>query len=75
MTPVKSGTKHRIRSILQSQGRSLVWLARETGYSTDHIARVDEGRHAGAEKFWKLINATLGADARQADAEDQPVIA
>jgi hypothetical protein len=63
VTPVKSAAKHRIRAILRSEGRSVVWLARQTGYSRDHITRVDEGKHPGAEKFWIAVKAALGRDA------------
>lgn len=63
MSPVKTATPHRIRAILRAEGRSVVWLARQTGYSTDHITRVDEGKHPGADKFWKIVSSVLGRDA------------
>lgn len=55
--------KHRIRAILRADGRSVVWLARQTGYSTDHIHKVDSGGHPGSIRFWKLVNGVLGRDA------------
>lgn len=60
MATVKSGNKRRIREILRSEGRSLRWLAERTGYTADHISRVDSGQHPGTVKFWRLMESVLG---------------
>lgn len=60
MRTVKSRKTLRIHRILKNDGRSLRWLARQTGYSPDYISRVDAGEFAGAPRFWKLMEAVLG---------------
>lgn len=60
MATVKSRKQRPILSILRNEGRSLRWLAKQTGYSADHISRVDSGQHPGTTKFWKLMESVLG---------------
>lgn len=60
MVSVKSRKARRIRETLRSEGRSLRWLAERTGYSADHISRVDSGQHPGTTKFWRLMESVLG---------------
>lgn len=56
--PAKPG----LRDVLRGQGRSFVWLARQTGYSVTQISRVANGKHPGTEKFWKLMAVALGEE-------------
>lgn len=63
MSPVKTDRSHRIRAILRSEGRSVVWLAQKTGYDPSYITRVDQGKVPGSDQFWKLIELVLGRDA------------
>lgn len=59
---VKSRKKRPIKDLLHREGRSLVWLARQTGYTPDHISRVDSGKATGTERFWKLMRSVLGEE-------------
>lgn len=51
-----------LKVVIRDQGRSYVWLSRQTGYSVRQISRVAAGEHAGTTKFWKLVVAALGEE-------------
>jgi len=56
-------TKHRnLRAVVRDQGRSFVWLARQTGYSPEHVARVANREHPGSQKFHLAMRAALGEE-------------
>ncbi len=48
------------RDVVRSQGRTLVWLAEQTGYSAEHVQRVARGDHPGAASFHKAMERVLG---------------
>jgi len=49
-----------LAALMREQGRSYVWLARVTGYSTTHCNAVANGREAMTVRFAKLAGAALG---------------
>ena len=55
-------SKPGLRDVVRGQGRSFVWLARQTGYSTTQISRVANGKHPGTDKFWNLMRIALGEE-------------
>jgi lambda repressor-like predicted transcriptional regulator len=51
-----------LRDVLREQGRSMVWLSRQTGYSVSQIGRVARREHPGSERFWKVVALALGEE-------------
>lgn len=56
----KPARKNAIRKLLKAEGRSWAWLSRQSGYSDEHLRRVDAGGHPGTPKFWVAVRAVLG---------------
>ena len=50
------------RRTVREQGRSFIWLSRQTGYSESQIGRVARGEHPGSEKFHIAMRQALGED-------------
>jgi hypothetical protein len=48
--------------VVREQGRSFVWLARQTGYSESQISRVARGDHPGSSRFHAAMRMALGED-------------
>ena len=58
-----STTKRRgLVEVVREQGRSFVWLARQTGYSESQISRVARGEHPGSERFHIAMQRALGEE-------------
>ena len=51
-----------LRAVVREQGRSYVWLARQTGYSADHIAGVAKRRRVGSAAFHIAMSGALGEE-------------
>jgi len=58
----KGNTEKRrtLKQVAQDQGRSLVWLARQTGYSASQIYKVVSGDNPGSVAFHLSMERTLG---------------
>jgi hypothetical protein len=51
-----------LREVVRGQGRSYVWLARQTGYSAEHISGVASGQRQGSPAFHIAMKRELGED-------------
>ena len=51
-----------LKAVVKGQGRSFVWLAAQTGYSTTQISRVARGEHPGSTRFHIAMRSALGED-------------
>lgn len=50
----------RIAAVMKEQGRTYVWLAKETGYSRTHVNAMANKRAPMNPKFVKLAASALG---------------
>lgn len=57
-TPPTPGQQ--LRSLMDDQGRTYAWLARETGYSESYIFKVIKGGRPWTEAFGDAVNRALG---------------
>jgi hypothetical protein len=48
------------RIVMHEQGRSLVWLARETGFSHPYVKAVSAGQEKGSPRFRDACARVLG---------------
>lgn len=48
------------RIVMHDQGRSLTWLARETGFSHSYVKQVSAGLEKGSPRFRAACAALLG---------------
>lgn len=51
-----------LKSVVRDQGRSFVWLARQTGYSAEHISGVANGLREGSTAFHIAMTRVLGEE-------------
>lgn len=62
--------------VVREQGRTLSWLARKSGYSERHVARVARGEHPGTRAFHVLMMRLLGEEydlpAELAERKERP---
>jgi len=57
---VTSGKGRTLRQVVREQGRSYVWLARQSGYSLTQVNRVARGDHPGSAAFHLSMERILG---------------
>lgn len=51
-----------LRKLLDSQGHTVSWLARTTGYDRSYVSGVLHGRHPLTEEFQRRAAKALGAE-------------
>lgn len=49
-----------LRELMEDQGRSYAWLARETGYSESYVWKVVKGARPWTVEFGTAVNRALG---------------
>lgn len=62
MRPTRRFRPHPAKYVLDEQGRSLVWLSRQTGYHPDHLGRVLNGLLPPSPRIMAAVSMALGVD-------------
>ncbi len=55
-----------LAQVVREQGRTMAWLARQTGFSEGHVRRVARGESPGSKPFHTAIVRLLGEPYREA---------